>query len=112
VSTFERQTTVTAGHKECHASLMRAVCGVLDGVGPLGTEDIRPLLAILRAELITHGYRLDGVNALEPWHYLTERQAGATTLSRAGQLILTQPADYRAARVVANTLNNWSKNHG
>ena len=107
----ERQATVTARHKEHHASLMRAVCGVLDGAGPLGSEDIPPLLAILRVELVRSGYYLRGSDALNPWYYLTERQAGATALSRARQLILTQPADHRAVRVVTNTLKHWRKNH-
>jgi hypothetical protein len=107
----ERQATLMAGHKARHASLMRAVCGVLDGAGPLGSADIPPLLAILRIELVRGGYCLGDAYALNPWYYLTERQAGATALSCAGKSILTQPADHRAVRVVTNTLKHWRKNH-
>jgi hypothetical protein len=111
MNAIERQATVTAGHKARHASLMRAVCGVLDGAGPLGSEDIPLLLAILRIELVRSGYCLGGADALNPWYYLTERQAGATALSRAGKSILTQPADHHAVSVVTNTLKHWRKNH-
>ncbi|MGL5290194.1 MAG: hypothetical protein ACRC9N_12075 [Aeromonas sp.] len=101
----------TPADKTQQASLIRAVCGVLDEALPLTAHDISRLLPILRAELTRNKYQLSGVNAIEPWHYLTERQGGVTVLSKSALALLRQPADHRATSTISNTLKQWRNQH-